>query len=91
MSKDSSEDTVKLYIEISSISRLKNYVILNEDVGHGIAQAVSFWLPTATRVRVRAEYMGFVMDKAALGPQMDPTPTIRIKKNGEVISMNICI
>jgi hypothetical protein len=31
-------------------------------------QAVSRWLPTAeARVRVRAEYVGFVMDKVALG------------------------
>jgi hypothetical protein len=33
-----------------------------------IVQAVSRWLPTAAaRVRVRAEHVGFVVDKAALG------------------------
>jgi hypothetical protein len=33
-----------------------------------VAQAVSRWLPTAAaRVRVRAEHMGFVVDKVALG------------------------
>jgi hypothetical protein len=36
--------------------------------GRAIAQAVSRWLPTAVaRVRVRAEQVGFVMDKVALG------------------------
>jgi hypothetical protein len=34
----------------------------------GLAQAVSRWLPTvAVWVRVRAEHVGFVVDKAALG------------------------
>jgi hypothetical protein len=33
-----------------------------------IAQAVSRWLPTAaTRVRVWAEHVGFVVDKAVMG------------------------
>jgi hypothetical protein len=33
-----------------------------------VAQAVSRWLPTkAARVRIRAEHVGVVMDKAALG------------------------
>jgi hypothetical protein len=36
--------------------------------GRAIAQAVSRWLPTAAaRVRVRAEHVGFVVDKAELG------------------------
>jgi hypothetical protein len=36
--------------------------------GRVVAQAVSHWLPTAaTRVRVRAQRVGFVVDKAALG------------------------
>jgi hypothetical protein len=36
--------------------------------GRAVAQAVSRWLPTAAaRVRVRAEYVWFVVDKAALG------------------------
>jgi hypothetical protein len=32
LSKDSSEDTVKLYMKISSINRFKNEIILNVDV-----------------------------------------------------------
>lgn len=32
MSKDSSEDSVKLYMEISSINLFKNEIILNGDV-----------------------------------------------------------
>jgi hypothetical protein len=36
--------------------------------GRAIAQAVSRWLPTAVaRVRVRAEHVGFVVDKVVLG------------------------
>jgi hypothetical protein len=36
--------------------------------GRAVAQAVSRWLPTAAaRVRVLAEHVGFVVDKAALG------------------------
>jgi hypothetical protein len=36
--------------------------------GRAVAQAVSRWLPTAaTRVRVWAEYVGFMVVKAALG------------------------
>jgi hypothetical protein len=36
--------------------------------GHAVAQAVSRWLPTAAaRVRVRAEHVGSVVDKAAMG------------------------
>jgi hypothetical protein len=36
--------------------------------GRAVAQAVSRWLPTtASRFRVRAEHVGFVVDKAALG------------------------
>jgi hypothetical protein len=36
--------------------------------GHAIAQVVSRWLPTAmTWVCVRAEHVGFVVDKVALG------------------------
>jgi uncharacterized protein YcbX len=35
--------------------------------GRAIAQAVSHWLPTtAAQVRVWAEHVGFVVDKAAL-------------------------
>jgi hypothetical protein len=35
---------------------------------NAVAQAVSCWLPTAAaRVRVRAEHVGFVVDKAAMG------------------------
>jgi hypothetical protein len=38
------------------------------DIGRAIAQAVSHWLPTAAaRVRARAEHVGFVVDKVALG------------------------
>jgi hypothetical protein len=37
-------------------------------VGRAIAQAVSHWFPeAAARVRVRAEYVVFVVDKAAEG------------------------
>jgi hypothetical protein len=37
-------------------------------LGRAIAQAVSRWLPTAAaRVHVRADHVGFVVDKAALG------------------------
>jgi hypothetical protein len=37
-------------------------------IGRAIAQVVSRWLPTAVvRVRVRAEHVGFVVDKVALG------------------------
>jgi hypothetical protein len=37
-------------------------------VGRAVAEAVSRWLPTtAARVRVRAEHVGFVVDKEALG------------------------
>jgi hypothetical protein len=37
-------------------------------LGRAIAQAVSRWLPTAAaRVLVRAEHVGFVVDKEALG------------------------
>jgi hypothetical protein len=36
--------------------------------GRAVAQAVSRWLPIArARVRVRAEHVGFVVDKVALG------------------------
>jgi hypothetical protein len=36
--------------------------------GRAVAQAVSSWLPTAAaRVRVRAEHVWFVVNKAALG------------------------
>jgi hypothetical protein len=36
--------------------------------GRAVAQSVSRWLPTAAaRVRVRAEHVGFAVDKAALG------------------------
>jgi hypothetical protein len=36
--------------------------------GRTVAQAVSRWFPTAAAlVRVRAEHVGFVVDKAALG------------------------
>jgi hypothetical protein len=39
-----------------------------ERTGRAVAQAVSRWLPTAAvRVRVGAEHVGFVVDKAALG------------------------
>jgi hypothetical protein len=35
--------------------------------GRAIAQAVSHWLPTAeARVHIRAEHVGFVVDKVAL-------------------------
>jgi hypothetical protein len=38
------------------------------DLGRAVAQVVSRWLPTAAaRVRVRAENVGFVMDKVTLG------------------------
>jgi hypothetical protein len=38
------------------------------DKGHAAAQVVNRWLPAAAaRVRVRAEHVGFVVDKAALG------------------------
>jgi hypothetical protein len=37
-------------------------------VGRDVALVVSRWLPTAaTPVRVGAEHVGFVVDKAALG------------------------
>jgi hypothetical protein len=37
-------------------------------LGRAIAQAVSRWLPTAAaRVRVRAEHVGFMVDKVVLG------------------------
>jgi hypothetical protein len=40
------------------------YVLLDR----AVAQAVSRWLPiAAARVRVRAEYVWFVVDKQALG------------------------
>jgi hypothetical protein len=36
--------------------------------GRAVAQAISRWLPTAAaRVRVRAEHMGLVEEKTALG------------------------
>jgi hypothetical protein len=36
--------------------------------GSAVAQAVSRWLPTvAAWVRLRAEHVGFVVEKAALG------------------------
>jgi hypothetical protein len=36
--------------------------------GHAVAQVVSHWLPTtAAWVCIRAEHVGFVVDKAALG------------------------
>jgi hypothetical protein len=37
------------------------------ETGRAVAKAVNRWLPTAARVRVRAEHVGFVVDKAALG------------------------
>jgi hypothetical protein len=41
---------------------------LDELQGRAVALAVSRWLPTAAaRVRVRAQHVGFVVDKAALG------------------------
>jgi hypothetical protein len=37
-------------------------------IGPAVAQAVCRWLPTtAVRVRVPAEHVGFVLDKAARG------------------------
>jgi hypothetical protein len=48
------------YFTIVSVSTLH--------LGRALAQAVSRWLPTAAaRVRVRAEHVGFVVDKVALG------------------------
>jgi hypothetical protein len=36
--------------------------------GHAIAEAVSYWLPTAAaRVRARVRQVGFVVDKVASG------------------------
>jgi hypothetical protein len=41
---------------------------LRDGAGRAIAQVVIRWLPTAAaRVRVRAEHVGFVVDKVALG------------------------
>jgi hypothetical protein len=38
-----------------------------QEEGHAIAQVVSHWLPTTVaQVRIRAEHVGFVVDKAAL-------------------------
>jgi hypothetical protein len=43
-------------------------LITSQRIGRAVAQAVSRWLPTATaQVRVRAEHVGFAVDKAALG------------------------
>jgi hypothetical protein len=37
-------------------------------LGRAVAQPVSHWLPTAVaQVLIRAEHVGFVADKAALG------------------------
>jgi hypothetical protein len=42
-------------------------VAVRMDWGRAVAEAVSRWLPTAAvRVRVRAEHVGFVVDKAEL-------------------------
>jgi hypothetical protein len=42
--------------------------VLDAVNGRAVAQEASRWLPTAAaRVRVRAEHVGFVVDKAALG------------------------
>jgi hypothetical protein len=49
---------------------LASHVSLNLHLwlGRAIAQAVSRWIPTAAaRIRDRAEHVGFVVDKAALG------------------------
>jgi hypothetical protein len=44
------------------------YTLLILVLGRAVAQAVSRWLPTAAvRVRVQAEHVGFVVDKAAVG------------------------
>jgi hypothetical protein len=44
--------------------------------GRAVAQAVSRWLPTAAaRVRVRAEHVRFLFDKAALG-QGSPSTSV---------------
>jgi hypothetical protein len=38
------------------------------NIGRALAQAVTLRLPiAAARARIRAEYVGFVVDKAALG------------------------
>jgi hypothetical protein len=44
------------------------YFRLETKHGRAVAQAVGRWLPTAAdRIRVRAEHVGFVVDKATLG------------------------
>jgi hypothetical protein len=44
------------------------YSVSNSQKGRAVAQAVSRWLRTAVaRVRVRVEYVGFMVDKVVLG------------------------
>jgi hypothetical protein len=55
-----------------TIPARKKWIHMHEDKlqeeGHAIAQAVSRWLPTTVaQVHIRAEHVGFVVDKAALG------------------------
>jgi hypothetical protein len=46
----------------------KTIIVLIYHCGHAIAQVVSPWLPmTAARVCIRAEHVGFVVDKVAMG------------------------
>jgi hypothetical protein len=60
---------IRIHLPVSqSLSTMRVYSNLSNRLkGRAVAQAVSRWLPTAAaRVRVRAEYVGFVVDKAAL-------------------------
>jgi hypothetical protein len=52
--------------DISVLRKEKTYIKI--EAGRAVAQAVSRWLPTvAARAQVRAEHVGFVVDKVALG------------------------
>jgi hypothetical protein len=45
-----------------------NGLLFRHEIGSAVAQAVSRWLSIAApRFRFRAEHVGFVVDKAALG------------------------
>jgi hypothetical protein len=52
-------------VPISEVHFRLKFVLM---LGRAVAQAVSRWFPTAAaRVRVRAEHVGFGVDKVAMG------------------------
>jgi hypothetical protein len=66
-----------MVIFLDVLKRELNRICSVTNIGRAVAQAVSRWLPTvAARVRVRAEHIGFVVGKAALGGRFSPSTSV---------------